>query len=177
MHVVFAYGCLMDPAVMARVCPHARPDAPPDDPAAAAAQLPGHRLAFPIPTDPEWQSPIASLTPDPAATAQGVLWSLDDVSLAALDDYEDTDLGIYTRRPLRVARLRSSPTPSPPRPESLTAWVYLANPTPHPDAPASLHPSPDYRAALLRGADHFRLTLAYRDTLAALPTTQDANPT
>jgi len=154
MPIVFTYGCLMDPAVMGRVCGSAR--------AVGGARLEGHRLAFPLPSDGEWIGAVAGAAPCEGMAVEGGLWEVDDAGLALLDAYEEIDDRAYRRERRPVARLDGG--------GSLDAWLYFANADPTVE---DARPTPAYRDALLRGADHFNLTPAYRDTLRALPVADD----
>ena len=63
----------------------------------------------------------ATMVPDPASVVYGLLWSLTDADLAALDQYEGVPAGHYARRTTPVL-FRGKP---------LEAQVYLAaDPTP-----------------------------------------------
>jgi gamma-glutamylcyclotransferase (GGCT)/AIG2-like uncharacterized protein YtfP len=160
MAIVFAYGCLMDPAVMRRVCPSAR--------AAGAGRLEGHRLTFPIAADDAWAGAVASVEPARGHAVEGGRWSVDNAGLARLDAYEEVAAGVYRRETLGVTPMAVGEGRA-----VVRAYVYRATPATLPNAPARstrpARPTPAYRDALLAGADHFGLTPAYRAALQALP--------
>ncbi len=91
MTLYFAYGSNMDRAAMGQRCPGAK--------ALGAATLPGWRFFITI-------DGYASLARAPGAAVHGVLWRLGAGDLAALDDYENLQSGLYRRvvMPLRTAR-------------------------------------------------------------------------
>ena len=108
MCAYFAYGCNINRAHMAGICPGAA--------VLGSAVLVGHRLVFPRRCT-EWRGGVAGLAPDRQGRVEGVLWSIVDDDLAALDDYEDVDEGHYTRSLVEVRRGDGS---------GFEAWTYFA---------------------------------------------------
>jgi len=164
MAVVFAYGCLMDPRVMARRVASAEPWGGRAEPERSAGRLTGVRLGFPLGDDSDWGGAVAGLVPDEGAAVEGVLWRIDDAGLATLDIYEEIDAGVYERQRRRIAPLH----PTDDGPTDVEAWVYFARL----DAAIDHRPSAAYLIALRSGADHFHLTETYRRHLASIPTAQ-----
>lgn len=95
---------------------------------------------------------VATVVSDPATTVEGVLWAVTEDCLRALDRYEGTASGLYRRETLPV-RLGG---------RSLEAIVYLAASS-EPGEPRT-----GYLERILRGANHFSLSVGYRQRLEAL---------
>ncbi len=76
----FAYGSNLHRAGMLSRCPAAVP--------LGRAALPGHALVF-----RSW----ADVEPRPGVSVAGGLWRVTPACLAALDDYEDVEAGLYRR--------------------------------------------------------------------------------
>ncbi len=83
----FAYGSNMVRSQMARRCPAARE--------IGRATLPGWRFAI-------GRQGYATLVPDRAATAAGLLWSVTPRCEQALDDYEAVSSGLYRKQILEI---------------------------------------------------------------------------
>lgn len=93
------------------------------------------------------------MVPDPGSSVHGLLWSLTDEDLAALDQYEGVPAGHYTRRTIPVqfrgkpveaqVYLAADPVPGTPRPGYLDTVVQAAR---------DLGLPPEYIAALERKA-------------------------
>ncbi|MEM9251585.1 MAG: gamma-glutamylcyclotransferase family protein [Planctomycetota bacterium] len=170
MSLVFAYGCLMDPAVMQAVCPGAVASAPAADPAWAAGSLIGWKLAFPVENDPDWGGAVAAVRRAEGERVEGVLWSVDAAGLARLDDYEDVESQVYRRERLPVARQLGNAH----WPHSVLPWVYLTFRAD--EHVADSRPSPAYLASLRRGAAYFGLSDRYRRMLDELSHADGSSP-
>ncbi|MCY4641067.1 MAG: gamma-glutamylcyclotransferase [Chloroflexi bacterium] len=145
----FAYGSNLDAARLHRSCPGARP--------CGRARLPAYRLRFPL-YSRRWGGGVADVVPDPSAEVWGALWRIAAGEAAALDRQEGVD-----RDPPRYRRVELSVETSVGGRLSCLAYRVAA-----PDPDAALAPSPDYLAAMLRGARAFSLPEAYVARLAAL---------
>lgn len=77
----FAYGANLDIAPMQARCPGAMP--------LSTAVLPGYRL---VAMREGW----LSVEPDEGSQVEGLLWTIRDEHLVALDHYEDVADGLYT---------------------------------------------------------------------------------
>jgi hypothetical protein len=77
---------------MLRRCPRARLD--------AVGVLRDHRLAF-AGWSSSWEGAVATVLPKLGTTVHGVLYALDDASLAALDRYEGHPT-VYHRRKITI---------------------------------------------------------------------------
>lgn len=77
----FAYGSNMDDRQMRRRCPGAE--------CLGRAVLPGYRLAERL---------YADIDPCPGRSVEGVLWTMGDGDIHALDGHEGVGHGIYARR-------------------------------------------------------------------------------
>jgi gamma-glutamylcyclotransferase (GGCT)/AIG2-like uncharacterized protein YtfP len=133
MPLYFAYGANMDRSAMAVRCPASRP--------LGVATLPGWRLAV-------MREGWLTVTPDPQAHTQGVLWELAEADVAALDAFEDVGGGLYSKHTLKI--IAESET---------TAMVYVG---------ANAGPGvakADYLAAVMAAARGWGLSA---DALAAL---------
>ncbi len=93
MILYFAYGANMDRAAMAVRCPASRP--------LGVATLPGWRLAI-------MREGWLTVTPDPEAHTDGVLWELAEADVPALDAFEDVGAGLYLKQTLPVIAERET---------------------------------------------------------------------
>ena len=133
--IYFAYGSNLCPVQMAGRCP--------DGEAIGQAVL--HDWRFIINT-----RTYATIEAKPGAVTPGVLWSLTPGHIAALDDYEAVEEGMYYKTHLIVRR----------NGDPVEALVYI-DPVCKPGRPES-----DYMKIILRGARHFGLPLDYTESLA-----------
>lgn len=170
----FAYSANMDKRRMQARCPSVLFLGP--------ARLPGHRLDF-TRYSPRWNGGVADVIVDPAHSVWGLLYSIEDADLAALDTLEQYPDG-YTRK--KVTVWLEVPEASPPAPTVVpnvppggdvfslqpdppvggnfvpvdSAWVYqVAHKRPY--VPAA----DDYLRELLLAAVWFRFPKSYRDHL------------
>lgn len=97
----FSYGSNMAPAGMEERC--AAPSV------LGVATVPGYRFRIA-------KRGYATMVPDPGSMVHGLLWSLTEEDLVALDQYEGVPAGHYTRTTIPV-QLRGKP---------VEAQVYLA---------------------------------------------------
>jgi len=98
----FAYGSNMHRAGMAVPCPEAKP--------MGAARLPDYRFRIN-------RRGVATVVPEPGATVHGILWSVNDDCLRALDRFEGVARGFYRRLTRRVTTSDH---------DSKNAFLYLA---------------------------------------------------
>ena len=98
----FAYGSNMDPRVMQRNVPSARPLGP--------GRLDGYRLEFNVYSD-RWEGGAANLEPDETGRVWGVVWEMEDDDLERLDTfsghptyYRQEDVDVETREGRRRCR-------------------------------------------------------------------------
>ena len=87
MPLYFAYGSNLDRPAMAGRCPRSRP--------LGLARLRAHQFFI-------MHEGYASVRPVAGATAHGLVWDLADVDVAALDEYEEVDAGLYGRSVMQV---------------------------------------------------------------------------
>lgn len=131
MPLYFAYGLNMDAADMARRCPRSTP--------LGVARLPRRRFVV-------MSCGYASIVPDPRADVHGVLWSLALADVAALDRFEETARGLYTKLAQPVLRGGGA---------SASALVYIG---------ADLQqgaPRPGYIERVVAAATEWRLPAPY----------------
>ena len=126
----FSYGSNMAPAGMEERC--AAPSV------LGVATVPAHRFRIA-------KRGYATMVPDPGSMVYGLLWSLNDEDLAALDQYEGVPAGHYTRTTIPV-QFRGKP---------LEAQVYLAA------DPAPGRPRPGYLAMVVQAARDLGLPPEY----------------
>jgi len=131
---------------MAARCPGSAP--------LGAAVLGGHRLVFPCRCT-EWRGGVAGLAPDAKSFVEGVLWSVSDGHLAALDDYEGVDEGEYRRDRIAVAQGGG---------KTVEAWTYYAKA----ESGGPFRPTADYVATMVTGAREHGVSVPWVDMLAAL---------
>jgi hypothetical protein len=101
-----AYGSNMDPIRMLERAPHS--------PARGTGWLMGWRLTFGG-EDLGWEGALATVVEDPDGQVFLALYDLTDADEDALDDWEGSDLGLYTKIRVRVATLEGD----------VTAWLYV----------------------------------------------------
>lgn len=134
----FAYGSNLDTTQMAWRCPDAIP--------VGRVRLPGWRLIMN-------RYGLATIVPDPDATAWGGLWRITPRCERALDAYESIDTGLYVRRELEVLDDHD---------DAVTALVYLATES----RPGRA--STGYLDGITAGARDFALPQGYlRDVVAS----------
>ena len=92
--VYFAYGANLDRKAMTERCPGAG--------VLERASLPDHRLV-------SMREGWLSITPAPGERIEGLLWTLNEEHLVALDLYEEVDRGLYVHETRRVDRLQDGP--------------------------------------------------------------------
>ena len=148
-HAYFAYGSNLDPVQMKRRCPSSQ--------VVGRATLSDHRLVFPVRSDGDWAGGVAGVEPTAGQTVHGVVYTVDDADLAALDRYEAVDEGMYRRARVGVEVEGVGPQ---------EVWTYYAIPDPAGPTP----PSKKYRDAILGGATHHGLPAEYLQQLAAIQT-------
>lgn len=142
----FAYGCNMDPAVLARVV--GRELAP-----GWPARLAGWHLAFNLVEDDGGEARVANLMERPSCITYGVVYRLPRAVLRELDAFLGAP-ALYRRSTLWVRPLGRRATQA--------VVVYLGQPHRVVSAGA---PSADYLAALLRGAKRHSLPSGYGEWL------------
>jgi len=117
----FSYGSNMAPAGMEERC--AAPSV------LGVATVPGYQFRIA-------KRGYSTMVPDPGSVVYGLLWSLSDEDLAALDQYEGVPAGHYTRTTIPVqfrgkqteaqVYLAADPAPGTARPGYLEAVVQAA---------------------------------------------------
>ena len=85
---------------MLRRCPHS--------PARGPAWLRGWRLTFGG-EELGWEGALPTLVEDPEASTFVMLYDVTDADVAALDQWEGADLGLYAKIRVRVAALEGDP--------------------------------------------------------------------
>lgn len=137
MTLYFAYGTNMDRAGMRLRCPDAQ--------AVRSGVLEGWRMLV-------MREGYVSIMREPGARVHGVLWRLAPPDIAALDDYEAVEAGLYRRLELPVLTGgRSEP-----------AQVYVGCS----DTPGT--PRPGHLACVIGAAQAWALPPAYIDELRRL---------
>jgi hypothetical protein len=145
----FSYGSNMNPTQMGKRCPAA--------------------IALGVVTLHSWDIAINErgvATILPADTGQepvsmeGVLWSVTDGCLETLDRYEGVRLGLYRREEVRIVAAD----------EDVAAIAYVASSRGHGE------PRPGYLETILEGADHFKISPAYRIRLGRLSSVEGRVP-
>jgi len=101
-----AYGSNMDPLQMLLRAPHS--------PARGTGWLQGWRLTFGG-ESLGWEGALATLVEEPGTQVFVALYDLSPADEAALDEWEGSDLGLYTKIRVRVATLEGD----------VTAWLYV----------------------------------------------------
>ncbi len=137
----FAYGSNMNLTQMGERCPAAF--------ALGVVTLQGWDIAIN-------ERGVATILPadngDESVAMEGVLWSVTDSCLETLDCYEGVRSGLYRREEVRVVTAD----------QDVEAIAYVASSGGHGD------PRPGYLETVLEGADHFKLSPAYRIRLERL---------
>lgn len=149
MHDYFAYGSNLDPVQMKRRCPGSE--------AITRAVLQGHRLCYPVASHGDWAGGVAGIEPAVGQDVHGVVYRVTDSDLAALDEYEAIDIGMYRRDRVEVIAEAG---------QVMTVWTYFAIP----EASGPTPPSRRYITAIARGARHHGLPQAYIAALEATDT-------
>jgi hypothetical protein len=103
-----AYGSNMDPAQMARRCPHS--------PQRGSGWLEGWRLTFGG-EDMGWEGALATVAEARDEQVFVVLYDLSDEDEAALDAWDGATLGYYSKIRVRIATLDGD----------ALAWLYVLN--------------------------------------------------
>jgi len=101
-----AYGSNMDPAQMARRCPHS--------PQHSTGWLEGWRLTFGG-VGLGWQGALATVVEDEAERVFVVLYEVSEADEAALDRWDGAELGYYRKIKVRVSTLDGD----------VLAWLYV----------------------------------------------------
>jgi gamma-glutamylcyclotransferase (GGCT)/AIG2-like uncharacterized protein YtfP len=141
----FAYGSNMSSRAIAGRCPSAR--------LVSKAILRDHRLMFFL-EDESWAGGVAGVLPATGQVVEGVIYTLAEVDLVALDRYEAIEDDDYVRAQRRVHL---------PEGASQLCWIYL----PGRDADRPVAPSQRYLDALLEGAREHGLSDAHLALLRA----------
>jgi gamma-glutamylcyclotransferase (GGCT)/AIG2-like uncharacterized protein YtfP len=103
-----AYGSNMDPAQMARRCPHS--------PRAGTGWLNGWRLTFGG-EDLGWEGALATVAEDKDSRVFVVLYEVSEKDEEALDQWDGATLGYYSKLRVRVTTLDGD----------VLAWLYVLN--------------------------------------------------
>jgi gamma-glutamylcyclotransferase (GGCT)/AIG2-like uncharacterized protein YtfP len=103
-----AYGSNMDPAQMARRCPHS--------PQRGTGWLQGWRLTFGG-EDLGWEGALATVVEAGGERVFVVLYELSEADEAALDSWDGVTVGYYRKSKVRVSTLDSD----------VLAWLYVLN--------------------------------------------------
>jgi gamma-glutamylcyclotransferase (GGCT)/AIG2-like uncharacterized protein YtfP len=103
-----AYGSNMDPAQMARRCPHS--------PQQGTGWLQNWRLTFGG-ADLGWEGSLATVVEDQGHQVFVVLYELSEPDEEALDRWDGVTLGYYRKAKVRIATLDGD----------LLAWLYVLN--------------------------------------------------
>lgn len=140
-HNYFAYGSNMNPTQMGERCPAAI--------ALGVVTLLGWDIAI---NERGVATILPAVNDDDSVAMEGVLWSVTDTCLETLDRYEGVSSGVYRRKDVRVVRGN----------QDVVAISYVASSTGRGD------PRPGYLETVLEGADHFKISSAYRVRLEGL---------
>ncbi len=106
MTLYAAYGSNLDPERMLEIAPHS--------PAAGSGWLVGWRLTFGG-EDIGWEGALATVVEDPAEQVFVMLYDVSDLDEHLMDQWEGTELGIYTKIRVRVQTLEGE----------VVAWLYV----------------------------------------------------
>ncbi|HSN06519.1 MAG TPA: gamma-glutamylcyclotransferase [Candidatus Angelobacter sp.] len=108
MTLYAAYGSNLDPLQMLLRAPHS--------PARGTGWITGWRLTFGG-EDLGWEGALATVVEDADPTSQVfvALYDITEADEEALDEWEGSDLGLYTKIRVRVATLEGD----------VTAWLYV----------------------------------------------------
>ncbi len=106
MTLYAAYGSNLDPEQMVLRAPHS--------PHRGTGWLVGWRLTFGG-EDLGWEGALATVVEEAGSQVFVSLYDLTETDEAALDEWEGSDLGLYTKIRIRVATLEGD----------VTAWIYV----------------------------------------------------
>ena len=106
MTLYAAYGSNMDPEQMVLRAPHS--------PQRGTGWMVGWRLTFGG-EDLGWEGALATVVEESGSQVFVSLYDLTETDEAALDEWEGSDLGLYTKIRIRVATLEGD----------VTAWIYV----------------------------------------------------
>lgn len=106
MTLYAAYGSNLDPEQMVLRAPHA--------PHRGTGWIVGWRLTFGG-EDLGWEGALATVVEEPGSQVFVSLYDMTDADEATLDEWEGSDLGLYTKIRVRVATLDGD----------VTAWIYV----------------------------------------------------
>jgi gamma-glutamylcyclotransferase (GGCT)/AIG2-like uncharacterized protein YtfP len=157
----FAYGSNLDPDQMRARCPDSR--------VVGLAELPDHRLTFPLYSE-RWGGGTAGLAHAHGSSVWGALYELSDADLAALDAFEGwkgpgDHHNLYDRELATVVLTRADDGSIPRRVRAYTYFARSLNPT---------APSRRYLDTVLRGARYHRLPPEYIEWLASTEVASEA---
>ncbi|MGO9077636.1 MAG: gamma-glutamylcyclotransferase [Streptosporangiaceae bacterium] len=108
MALYAAYGSNMDPAQMARRCPHS--------PRRGTGWLDGWRLTFGG-DDIGWEGALATVVEEDGEQVFVALYELSESDEAALDQWDGVSIGYYRKFTVRVATFDGE----------VVAWLYVLN--------------------------------------------------
>ena len=106
MALYAAYGTNLDPEQMLLRCPHS--------PVQGSGWLTGWRLTFGG-EDVGWEGALATVVEEPASTVYVMLYDVTRYDAERLDQWEGSDLGLYTKIRVRVSTLEGD----------VLAWTYV----------------------------------------------------
>ncbi|RYE75378.1 MAG: gamma-glutamylcyclotransferase [Myxococcales bacterium] len=106
MTLYAAYGTNLDPQRMVERCPHS--------PLRDTGWLEGWRLTFGG-EDHGWDGALATIVQDPFERVFVAIYDLTDEDVAALDQWESADTGLYTKVRVRISTLSGEDV----------AWTYV----------------------------------------------------
>ena len=106
MTLYAAYGSNMDPEQMVLRAPHS--------PQRGTGWMVGWRLTVGG-EDLGWEGALATVVEEPGSQVFVSLYDMTDADEATLDEWEGSDLGLYTKIRVRVATLDGD----------VTAWIYV----------------------------------------------------
>jgi gamma-glutamylcyclotransferase (GGCT)/AIG2-like uncharacterized protein YtfP len=104
-----AYGSNMDPAQMARRCPHS--------PQQGTGWLQDWRLTFGGGANLGWEGALATVVEDEGHQVFVALYELSEADEAALDQWDGVTLGYYRKAKVRIAAVDGD----------VLAWLYVLN--------------------------------------------------
>lgn len=128
MTLYAAYGTNLDPALMARRCPHS--------PLRTTGWLSGWRLTFGG-EEHGWDGALATIVQEPRQQVFVAVYDVAREDERTLDEWESTDTGLYRRTKVRINTLT----------DDLVAWTYVL------DAYEGGLPSAHYLGALSDAAE------------------------
>ena len=108
MTLYAAYASNMDPERMLEIAPHS--------PASGVGWLDGWRLTFGG-VDMGWEGALATVVEDPGHQVFVMLYDVNGLDENLLDQWEGTELGIYSKIRVRVQTLEGD----------VVAWLYVLN--------------------------------------------------